>query len=65
MNTDIPHGRLVSVSEAARFLGYKTNRPVAKMIHSKILPTYTLPDSKRRRIRISDLMELVKAAPPA
>ena len=51
---------LLSISDAARFLGYKTNRPISRMIQSKILPTYVLPDSKRRRIKMSDLMGLVR-----
>jgi len=56
--------RLVSITDAARFLGYKTNRPITKMIQSKILPTYVLPDSKRRRVKISDLLNLVKIVHP-
>ena len=56
--------RLVSIADAARFLGYKTNRPITKMIQSKILPTYVLPDSKRRRVKISDLLNLVKIVQP-
>ena len=56
--------RLVSITDAARFLGYKTNRPIAKMIQSKILPTYVLPDSKRRRVKISDLLDLIKIVHP-
>ena len=54
--------RLLSITDAARFLGYKTNRPVSKLIQSKALPTYTLPDSKRRRIKMSDLLNLVQLA---
>ena len=56
--------RLVSITDAARFLGYKTNRPITKMIQSKILPTYVLPDSKRRRVKISELLNLVKIVHP-
>jgi hypothetical protein len=56
--------RLVSITDAARFLGYKTNRPITKMIQSKILPTYVLPDSKRRRVKISELLNLVKIIHP-
>tara|TARA_Y100000589_G_scaffold200609_1_gene189264 strand:- start:556 stop:765 length:210 start_codon:yes stop_codon:yes gene_type:complete len=55
--------RLLSITDAARFLGYKTNRPVSKLIQSNVLPTYTLPDSKRRRIKMSDLLNLVQLAP--
>ena len=55
--------RLLSITDAARFLGYKTNRPVSKLIQSNALPTYTLPDSKRRRIKMSDLLNLVQLAP--
>ena len=51
---------LLSITDAARFLGYKTNRPVSKLIQSNALPTYTLPDSKRRRIKMSDLQKLVR-----
>ena len=59
-----PLTRLVSITDAARFLGYKTNRPITKMIQSKLLPTYVLPDSKRRRVKISDLLDLIKLATP-
>jgi hypothetical protein len=59
-----PSTRLVSITDAARFLGYKTNRPITKMIQSKLLPTYVLPDSKRRRVKISDLLNLIKLATP-
>ena len=54
--------RLLSITDAARFLGYKTNRPVSKLIQSNALPTYKLPDSKRRRIKMSDLLNLVQLA---
>ena len=54
--------RLLSITDAARFLGYKTNRPVSKLIQSNALPTYALPDSKRRRIKMSDLLNLVQLA---
>jgi hypothetical protein len=60
MKNNEKNDRLLSMTDAARFLGYKTNRPVAKLIQSKVLPTYTLPDSTRRRIKISDLMDLVR-----
>ena len=55
--------QLLSITDAARFLGYKTNRPVSKLIQSNALPTYTLPDSKRRRIKMSDLLNLIQLAP--
>ena len=55
--------RLLSITDAARFLGYKTNRPVSKLIQSNALPTYTLPDSKRRRIKMSDLLKLIQLVP--
>ena len=54
--------QLLSITDAARFLGYKTNRPVSKLIQSNALPTYTLPDSKRRRIKMSDLLKLIQLA---
>ncbi len=54
--------QLLSITEAARFLGYKTNRPVSKLIRDNALPTYTLPDSKRRRIKMSDLLKLIQLA---
>ena len=52
---------LFHYGRAARFLGYKTNRPVSKLIRDNALPTYTLPDSKRRRIKMSDLLEIDSA----
>ena len=58
-----PSSNLLSLTDAARFLGYKTNRPVSRMIQSGILPTYVLPDSKRKRIKVSDLMNLIKVIP--
>ena len=58
-----PSSNLLSLTDAARFLGYKTNRPVSRMIQSGILPTYVLPDSKRKRVKVSDLMNLIKVIP--
>ena len=61
--TLFPASSLLSLTDAARFLGYKTNRPVSRMIQSGILPTYVLPDSKRKRVKVSDLMNLIKVIP--
>tara|TARA_Y100000766_G_C18433724_1_gene377910 strand:+ start:152 stop:391 length:240 start_codon:yes stop_codon:yes gene_type:complete len=58
-----PSSSLLSLTDAARFLGYKTNRPISRMIQSEILPTYVLPDSKRKRVKVSDLMKLIKVVP--
>ena len=58
-----PSSSLLSLTDAARFLGYKTNRPISRMIQSGILPTYVLPDSKRKRVKASDLMNLIKVIP--
>jgi len=58
-----PSSSLLTLTDAARFLGYKTNRPVSRMIQSGILPTYVLPDSKRKRVKVSDLMNLIKVIP--
>ena len=57
--------QLVSVTDAARFLGYKTNRPITKLIRSKVLPIYTLPDSGRSRVKVSDLRKLAKPTKPS
>ena len=59
-----PSSSLLTLTDAARFLGYKTNRPVSRMIQSGILPTYVLPDSKRKRVKVSDLMNLIKVVSP-
>ena len=63
-NTPFPSSSLLSLTDAARFLGYKTNRPISRMIQSEILPTYVLPDSKRKRVKVSDLMNLIKVVSP-
>ena len=62
--TPFPLSSLLSLTDAARFLGYKTNRPISRMIQSGILPTYVLPDSKRKRVKVSDLMNLIKVVSP-
>jgi len=62
--TLFPASSLLSLTDAARFLGYKTNRPISRMIKSGILPTYVLPDSKRKRVKVSDLMNLIKVVYP-
>ena len=59
----LPSSSLLSLTDAARFLGYKTNRPISRMIQLEILPTYVLPDSKRKRVKVSDLMKLIKVVP--
>jgi hypothetical protein len=60
MKNDANPVRLLSITDAARFLGYKTNRPITKLIQSNALPTYTLPDSKRKRIKMSDMLNLIQ-----
>ena len=55
-----PNDRLMTLMEAAEFLGYKTKGPVQKLINAKLLPTYTIPQSKRPRIKLSELMKIIE-----
>ena len=52
--------RLMTLMEAAEFLGYKTKGPVQKLINAKLLPTYTIPQSKRPRVKLLELLSIIE-----
>ena len=52
MKIKIEDNRLITIIEAAYILGYKSYRSVSKLIDEGHLPTYSLPDTKRKRVRI-------------
>tara|TARA_B110000444_G_C18843142_1_gene600154 strand:- start:2115 stop:2315 length:201 start_codon:yes stop_codon:yes gene_type:complete len=60
MKIKIEDNRLITITEAAYILGYKSYRSVSKLIDEGFLPTYSLPDTKRKRVRIQEVMNLAK-----
>jgi hypothetical protein len=60
MKIKIEDNRLITIIEAAYILGYKSYRSVSKLIDEGFLPTYSLPDTKRKRVRIQEVMNLAK-----
>jgi hypothetical protein len=51
--------KLITLTDASYILGYKSYRSVIKLINEGFLKTYTLPDTRRKRVRLSDVMSLV------
>ena len=60
MKIKIEDNRLITITEASYILGYKSYRSVSKLIDEGFLPTYSLPDTKRKRVRIQEVMNLAK-----
>ena len=56
--------RLISISAGARLLGYSSTPPIKKLIDSGKLPSYTLPDSKRKMIDQNELESLIQPYVP-
>ncbi|MAL87025.1 MAG: hypothetical protein CMI23_11795 [Opitutae bacterium] len=52
--------RLLSHTEAAYVLGYKTYRSINNLIEKKIIKTYQTHPKGRKQIRLSQIMKLAK-----
>ena len=47
---------LITLTEAAHILGYKSYRSICKLIDDGFIITYTLPNTSRKRVRLQDVM---------
>jgi hypothetical protein len=61
----IPHNlvmrdldRFVKITEAARILGYASYQSVKQLVDEQILISYSLPETSRPRILLSELLKL-------
>jgi hypothetical protein len=52
------NNKLITITDAAYILGYKSYRSVIKLTNEGFLKTYTLPNTRRKRVRLSDVMSL-------
>jgi hypothetical protein len=50
--------RFVKITEAARILGYASFQSVKQLVDEKILTSYSLPETSRPRILLSELLQL-------
>jgi len=50
--------KLITFTDAAYILGYKSYRSVINLTNEGFLKTYTLPNTRRKRVRLSDVMSL-------
>ena len=55
--------KLISVTEAARFLGYKSTAPIKKLINQNKLQEFLPIDSTRKKVNQYELEELIQAYP--
>jgi uncharacterized protein YhhL (DUF1145 family) len=55
-----PLDRFIKITEAAEILGYAHYRSVIMLIDSNILPSYELPHVTRKRVLLSEVLELLK-----
>ncbi|MEJ6622633.1 MAG: hypothetical protein QNL93_11860 [Opitutae bacterium] len=62
MKKQIEGTRLITLTEAAYILGYKTYRSVANLTNEGHLATYSLPGTKRKRVKLQEVMNLAKPA---
>jgi hypothetical protein len=53
---------MITMTDAARILGYKDYRHVEKLINQNFLKSYNIPTSKRPLLRYQDVMNLPKTA---
>lgn len=52
--------RFIKITEAAEILGYAHYRSVIMLIDNNILPSYELPHVTRKRVLLSEVLELLK-----
>ena len=55
---EITENNLITLTDAAYILGYKSYRSISKLIEEGFLKTYTLPYTTRKRVKIYDVMNL-------
>lgn len=58
MNTDSNENKLITLTQAAYILGYKSYRSINKLIEEGYLITFNLPGTSRKRVNFNDVMNL-------
>ncbi|MFL2912163.1 MAG: hypothetical protein ACJZ5X_01750 [Opitutales bacterium] len=51
--------RFLSFTEAAAMLGYANHTKISEMVNSGVLPSYTIPLTKKLRVKKSEFHSLV------
>ena len=51
--------RFLTFTEAAEILGYANHTRISEMVSSGVLPSYTIPLSKKLRVKKSEFSSLV------
>ena len=52
--------KYVKITEAARILGFSSYQSVDQLINRKVLKSYLLPGHARKRVLLSDILELLQ-----
>jgi hypothetical protein len=50
--------KLITLTQAAYILGYKSYRSICRLIEEGFLKTYTLPNTTRKRVKFQEVMDL-------
>ena len=50
--------RFIKISDAARILGYASFQSINQMIQKQAIHAYTLPETSRSRVLLSDILAL-------
>ena len=50
--------KLITLTQAAYILGYKSYRSIFRLIEEGFLKTYTLPNTTRKRVKFQEVMDL-------
>ena len=58
MNTESNENKLITLTQASYILGYKSYRSINKLINEGYLRTFNLPDTTRKRVNFTDVMNL-------
>ena len=54
--------KYVKITEAARILGYSSYQSVDQLIERKVLKSYFLPGHIRKRVLLSEILELLQSS---
>ena len=58
MNAESNENKLITLTQAAYILGYKSYRSINKLIKEGHLRTFNLPGTTRKRVNFTDVMNL-------
>lgn len=58
MDTELNENKLITLTQAAYILGYKSYRSINKLIEEGYLRTFNLPGTSRKRVNFIDVMNI-------